>query len=186
VDLIRSARRQKLRVTASTPAINLLLNDTTLEEFDTNLKVIPPLRSVTDSNALIRGLKDGTIDCIVSNHEPVEEERKKMEFAYAGFGSTGLETAFAVAHTACHQQIPLEKLISCLCENPRKLLGIPVPEIREKAQANLTLFDPDIEWKVSSEGLRSKSQNAAALGLELVGAVLGVVHKNEAYLAPEK
>ncbi len=184
--LIRQARRSKMRITASVPAVNLLLKDTNLEEFDTHLKVIPPLRSDTDRKALIRGIKEGTIDCIISNHEPVEEERKKMEFAYAGFGSTGLETAFALAHSACQGQVTLEALINCFSLNPRNLLGVPAPIIREKETANLTLFDPDVEWTVSPEYLMSKSKNAAALGQTLTGCVLGVVCNNSVHIAPEK
>lgn len=184
--LIRQAKKDGLAISSSVAAMNLLLEDTDLVEFDTPLKVIPPLRARTDRNALIRGIKDGTIDCIVSNHEPVEEERKKMEFAYAAFGSTGLETAFALAHTACKGQIPLETIIQCLSTNPRQILGMPAPVIQEKEHANMTFFDPEIEWTVSAEHLKSKSTNAAALGRTLTGCVVGVVHKNTVHLAPEK
>jgi dihydroorotase len=186
LNLIRQAKRSKLQLSASVPAINLLLEDINLGEFDADLKVIPPLRGGVDRRALIRGIKDGTIDCIVSNHEPVEEERKKMEFAYAGFGSTALETAFAMAHTACKGQVALETLISCLSNNPRTLLGLPIPLIREEQVANLTLFDPDVEWTVQPGHLRSKSMNAAALGRALTGCVVATIHKNAVHLAPEK
>lgn len=184
--MIRQARRSKLQITASVPAMNLLLEDTHLTEFDTHLKVIPPLRSTADRKAMIRAIKDGTIDCIVSNHEPVEEERKKMEFAYAGFGSTGLEAAFSLANTACQGLVPLDTLINCFSLNPRALLDIPAPVIREKASANLTLFDPDVEWTVQPEFLMSKSKNAAALGQTLTGCVLGVVCNESVHIAPEK
>jgi dihydroorotase len=186
LSMLRQAKRSKLQVTSSVPALNLLIEDNALEDFDTNLKVIPPLRAGSDRNALIRAIKDGTIDCIVSNHEPVEEERKKMEFAYAGFGSTGLETAFAIAHTACRKQVQLETLINCLCLNPRKVLGLPAEIIEEKESANLTLFDPDIEWTVEMQHLASRSKNAAALGYSLTGCVVGVVCKDEVHIAPEK
>ncbi len=177
IPLIRKARRSGLDVSASVAAINLLLDDSALEDFDTNLKVMPPLRSNGDRSALVRGLRDGVIDCIVSNHEPVEEERKKMEFDYAGFGATGLETAFAVAHTALHSQVALERIIHCLCHGPRELTGVPVPEIRKNAEAELTLFDPDTVWTVSPEDLKSRSANCPVLGRQLTGRVLGVVAK---------
>lgn len=186
VSLIRQAKRSGLHLTASVPAANLLLEDTDLDTFDTHLKVRPPLRSQTDRKALIRAIKDGVIDCIVSNHEPVEEEHKKMEFAYADFGSTGLETAFAMAHSALREQVPLELLVNCLCLNPRKILGLDVPVIANNASADLTLFDPSIEWTVTDEHLVSKSKNAAALGRTLTGAVIGVVCKNSIHLAPDK
>ena len=186
LSLIRQARKNGMQLTASTPAINLLLEDKNLEEFDTHLKIIPPLRTRVDRTALIRGIKDGTIDCIVSNHEPIEEEGKKMEFAYAAFGSTGLETAFALAHTACKGQVPMETLVNCFSLNPRKILRLPVPVIKEQESANLTLFDPDIEWTVAPGHLNSKSSHAAALGQSLTGCVVGVVYKNTVHLVPEK
>ncbi len=184
--LVRQVRRSGLHVSSSAPAMHLLMEDESLAEFNTSLKVLPPLRARSDRKALIRGIKDGTIDCIVSNHEPVEEEHKKMEFAYADFGSTGLETAFAMAHTACMDSVPLDTLVGCFSRNPRKILGLPVPAIKEKEAADLTLFDPGIEWTVERHHLMSKSQNAAALGLSVTGGVLGVVCKEVMHLASEK
>jgi dihydroorotase len=135
---------------------------------------------------LLRAVKDGIITCIVSNHEPVEEERKKMEFANADFGSTGLETAFAMANTACLEQVPLEDLVACFAQNPRKILGLDVPLIDAGESAEMTLFDPEILWTAAPEHLASRSHNAAALGRELQGCVLGVVTKGTFHLAAEK
>jgi len=186
ITLVRQARKSRMRLTASVPAINLLLEDSDVANFETNLKILPPLREANDRRALIRGVRDGVIDCIVSNHEPVEEEHKKMEFANADFGSTGLETAFAAANTACHAQVPLERLVACFSQNPRKIMGLSAPLINEKETAEITLFDPDIEWEPEPGHLMSRSANAAVLGHSLRGCVLGVVSKGEIHLAPEK
>jgi dihydroorotase len=184
--LLRQAVKSGLRASGSVVAANLLLEDSDVADFDTNLKVLPPLRARSDRKALIRAVKDGVINCIVSNHEPVEEEHKKMEFGNADFGSTGLETAFALANTACLEQVPLEDLVAFFAQNPRDVLGLKVPLVDEKEDANLTLFDPEITWTVALEHLTSRSANAAALGRELQGCVLGVVSKGTFHLAAEK
>jgi dihydroorotase len=184
--LLRQAVKSGLDVTSSVVAANLLLEDADISDFETNLKVLPPLRGRADRKALLRAVKDGIITCIVSNHEPVEEERKKMEFANADFGSTGLETAFAMANTACLEQVPLEDLVACFAQNPRKILGLDVPLIDAGESAEMTLFDPEILWTAAPEHLASRSHNAAALGRELQGCVLGVVTKGTFHLAAEK
>jgi dihydroorotase len=177
VALIRDAKRRGLQVSASVPAINLALDDTALEDFDTNLKLMPPLRSKSDMSALTRGLRDGTIDCIVSNHVPLDVEAKDLEFLYAEFGMIGLETAFAVASTAVGGKLTDEVLVEKFYLGPRKVLQLPVPEIADGAPANLTIFDAGLKWTFSERDVHSKSKNTSLLGKEFTGKVLGIINR---------
>lgn len=164
-------------LTCSTTALNLLLSDKSLESFNTNLKVIPPLRDESDRKALIRGVANGLINCIVSNHEPYEKESKDLEFANAQFGSTGLQSAFAIANHALKDVVPLEGIISCLSHNPRMILGLPANNIENGVSADLTLFNPEKEVTFGLKDLKSKSRNSAIIDMKLTGKVYGIVCK---------
>ncbi|MCP3929160.1 MAG: amidohydrolase family protein [Bacteroidetes bacterium] len=179
VDLIRKAKEKGLKVTTSVAALNLALDDTHLKDFDSNLKVFPPLRDTSDIQALKEGLKDGTIDCITSNHTPLEEEAKKLEFPYADFGAIGLETTFALAHTHLKDILPLEEIIEKLANNPRKILKLPEPVIEEKAPAELTFFCPEESWTFTEKHIKSKSKNTPLTGFQFTGKVKGVVNKGQ-------
>ncbi|MCB0631170.1 MAG: dihydroorotase [Saprospiraceae bacterium] len=179
VELVRAAKERGLAVTCSVPVINLLLTDEDLQEFDPNLKVLPPLRTQTDREALIAGLQDGIIDLITSNHTPLEIEAKQLEFPYAKFGAIGLETAFAVARTALQDALSLEQLVEKLAVRPRQILGIEVPRIKEDQKANLTIFDPDLRWNPSRTDFRSKSKNTPFIGRDLQGKALVVIRGNQ-------
>lgn len=176
VELIRAAKARGIKVTASAPVLNLLMTDEVLAGFDTNYKVLPPLRSKADKEALQEGLADGTIDCLSSNHVPLEEETKKLEFPYAKFGSIGLETAFAIACTALQKQFTPEQWVEKAAVVPRRLLGLTVPTVTENAPANLTLFDPDTTWTFQAGNIRSKSVNTPLIGHTFQGRVLGVIN----------
>ena len=181
VDLVRKAKKKGLKVTADTSAAYLVLNDSMLDSFDTNLKIKPPLRSETDQQALLQGLADGTIDVIVSDHSPQDEENKKVEFEFAAFGMISLETTFALANRALENILPLEKRIEKLTLG-RTLLGLEKVSIAEGATANLTIFDPDLEWKFSEEDIRSKSKNSPFTGQVLKGKVLGIINNRQVVL----
>jgi dihydroorotase len=174
VELIREGKKRGLHITASVNAANLFWTDEALEEFETNYKVNPPLRTRADVDALIAGIADGTIDIIVSDHTPEDVESKVVEFDQAAFGMIGTETAFALARTAA-QTLPVEKLVAAFSANPRKLLGLETATIEKGNAANLTVFDPDATWTYSS--IRSLSRNTPAVGLTLKGKVIGVVNK---------
>lgn len=176
VELIRDAKKRGLQITASVNAANLFWTDEALEEFETNYKVNPPLRTRADVDALIAGLTDGTIDIIVSDHTPEDVESKVVEFDQAAFGMIGTETAFALARTAA-PKLPLEKLVAAFSVNPRKLLGLETSVIEKGNAANLTAFDPDMEWTYNS--IRSLSRNTPATGLTLKGKVIGIVNKGD-------
>lgn len=176
VELVRQAKARGMRISASVPALNLAFDDRALNGFDSNFKVLPPLRGRADQEALKVGLKDGTIDFIVSNHIPLESEVKMLEFPYAEFGAIGLETTFGLVRKALEGILTIEELIIKLASNPRKILGMEQICIREGGQANLTLFQPDTTWVVRDTDLRSKSRNNPLLGTELKGKVLAVVN----------
>jgi len=178
VQLIRDAKKKGLKVTAEVFAHNLLLDDSMLGEFDTNLKVKPPLRTRKDIDALIKGIGDGTIDIISSDHSPEDVETKHREFDHAAYGIIGLETCFSSANTAAAKKVSLEKIVACFVENPRSVLGIELPEIKEGAVANLTVFNPEIEWKYAI-GDKSKSKNTPFVGTTFTGKAIAVINKKK-------
>ena len=179
VSLIRQALKSGQRISCSVAAANLLFTDESLVDFDTHFKVMPPLRNDSDRKALIKGVIDGSVQCICANHEPLEEECKKLEFANAEFGSTGLQTAFAMANTALEGKLEIEDIINCFNYGPREILGLPKRTISEGAVAELTLFDPSTEWIPTRDTLKSKSKNSAALGVSLTGKVIGTVNRGQ-------
>ncbi|QEC53403.1 dihydroorotase [Anseongella ginsenosidimutans] len=174
VELIRAARKKGLKITADVAAHHLLLDDSLLAGFDSNYKVKPPLRSLADIKALQEGLKDGTIDAVCSQHTPHESEFKELEFEAAAFGISALETAYAIFNMAMGKSFSVEKAIEKLAVNPRKILGLEVPVIRQKAPANITLFDPAREWVLEKRDMRSKGKNSPFIGQRLKGKVLAV------------
>ena len=184
VELIRQAKARKLKVTASVAAHNLLLDDGCLRGFDTDYKVMPPLRDREHIEALREGVKDGTIDCVVSDHRPEDEEHKKLEFAQAAFGMIGLETSFAVANTALKGRMSLRRILDRYISGPRHVLGIPVPHITEGSVAELTLFAPEQEWTLHRSDIVSRCWNTPLLGQPLTGRPIGIVSEGQLRLAP--
>lgn len=188
VDLIRHAKKsakggspsggKKLNITCSVNAHNLALDDSHLKGFDTNYKVNPPLRTKADINALLAGLADGTIDAITSDHSPEDSETKVIEFDHAAFGMTGLETCFPLANMH-HGKINLASLIQKISANPRKILGLAIPKIKVGEKANLTFFDPNLNWTLTEKEIYSKSKNTPFIGEKLKGKALGVVNKGK-------
>jgi len=169
VDLIREAKRKGIEVTCDVAAHHLVLTDEALLGFDSLYKVKPPLRTADDVAALIKGLKDGTIDAIVSQHTPHEIEFKDVEFEVAEYGITGLQTAFSLALKA---GLPVELIVEKLSINPREILGVETPVIAEGENANLVIFDTDAEWEYSAANNKSKSANSPYIGHSLKGKVL--------------
>ena len=177
VDIIRNAKGKGIKVTADVSALHLLLDDSSLNGFDTVYKLKPPLRTSDDKEALIEGLVDGTIDCICSDHLPQEIEKKKKEFELASYGASGIETSFAVARTATINKLSLPELISKFTSHPRHCAGLKSGLIEKDQPADLTIFYPDLRWKVAENDLKSKSKNNPFLGKELTGKVLAVVNR---------
>ena len=172
VDLIRAAKK-KLNVSCDVTVYQALLDDSVLFDFDTNFKVNPPLREKQDNDALIKGLKDGTIDVLTSGHTPHEEESKNLEFDLSDFGMINLQT-FASNLVTLSQAVELEVLIEKITSNPRKLLGLDVPKIDVEEKANLTLFDPNKTWTFDEKVNLSKSRNSPWLNKEIKGKAVAV------------
>ena len=178
-ELVKSAKKKGLKVTASVNACNLFFDDAEIEEYETNLKVNPHLRTREDVIAVQKALKDGTIDTISGGHKPQDEESKKMEFDLAEFGMIGLETAFAAANTAFGKKNSSELIVEKFGNRPREILGLKPVLIEENQKANLTIFDPDIEWIFSASDVRSKSKNTPFINRKIKGKVLGVINNNQ-------
>ncbi|MEM6700621.1 MAG: dihydroorotase, partial [Bacteroidota bacterium] len=170
-----------LRITASVSALHLGFTVKNLEEFDTNFKVMPPLRANTDQAALQKGLADRTIDFITTNHIPLEEESKFLEFPYAKFGAIGLQTAVATSIEAMSDLLNTEQMIEKWAYDSRKAFDLDVPIIKEGERANLTLFDPNKIWKVSKRNLYSKSKNSPFLGKELKGKTILTINNGKVW-----
>lgn len=181
LESIRKAKKKGLKVTTSVSALHLLETVEALSGFNSYYKVMPPLRAETDRLALIKGLKDGTIDCISSNHCPRETEAKELEFAYADFGAAMLSTAFAAARTGIDDALSEEELISLLTTKPAEIYGLSVAKIKEKQQAELTFYQFDEQWTPTLNDIKSKSKNAPLIGKKLKGKVIGVLNDKQIF-----
>jgi dihydroorotase len=181
VELIRDAKARGLEVTASVSAHHLAVDETALAEFDTNYKVTPPLRTKADIDALRKGVADGTIDVIVSDHTPEDVENKVVEFDHAAFGMLGLETAYSLVNTY-KGKIRTEVLVNKLAVRPREILNLPIPSITEGEKANITFFDPEVEWTFTDKDIRSKSRNTPFIGSRFKGKVLGVYNRKQSLI----
>jgi len=178
VELIKEAKKKGLQVTCDVAAYHLVLTDDELKGFDSNFKVKPPLRIQKDADALIAGLKDGTIDAIVSQHTPHEIEFKDVEFEVAEYGNVGLQTTFSLAIQA---GLDMELIIEKLAISPRKILDIELPGIAEGQKANLIIFDADEEWEYNKANNQSKSSNSPFIGQNLKGKVLLTCNNNQQF-----
>ncbi len=181
VELVRAAKLKGLNVTASVAVMNIALTDEALLDFDTNCKVQPPLRTQSDIDALVEGIVDGTIDCLTSNHTPLEQERKWLEFPYADFGAIGLETAYALSNEKLSQHLTQGELIHLWTYGSRKVFNLPLPTLEAGAVANLTIFDPSENWKYTTDQIRSKSKNSPFIGRTMQGKVQAIVNKGKVW-----
>lgn len=172
VKLIREAKKKGLPVSCDIAAHQLAFTDNDLKDFDTNLKVNPPFRSQEDINALKKGLADGTIDAVVSDHNPLDEEVKNLEFDLAEFGITGLQTAFSTLYT--YGGLDIGQTVEKLSQSPRNLLRMANPVIEKGHEANLTIFDPEQEFILTAENIRSLSRNSPFINKKLKGKVVAV------------
>ncbi len=180
VAMVREAKAEGLAVTADVAAHNLVFTDQVLMEFDTNFKLNPPLRSEEDRQALVRGLQDGTIDAIVSDHQPEDTENKRLEFDLAAFGAIGLQTTFAALCSL--SELSLELIIEKLTIGPRRVLGIAQPLFAEGYPACCTLFVPDHSWRLDGVTNKSRSVNSPYWQQELQGMAVGVIAHNMVYV----
>lgn len=171
---VQKARAEKLAVTCDIAAMHLFLEDKDVADFDSHKKVLPPFRDSKERKALIKAVRDGVVDHIASIHTPREVESKDCEFTYASFGSIGLETAFSAAHSALREVVPLQDIVTKFFEGPRRILNLPVPAIQAQAVADLTLFDPDLQWTYAGSK-HSLSTNDALSGRSFTGRAIATI-----------
>lgn len=177
VELIKQAKNKGLKVTCSATVHHLTLTDQSLVTFDTRYKVSPPLRTEQDRQALIQAVIDGTIDCITSDHNPLDIEHKKMEFDLAKSGTIGLESAFG----ALMNVLPLEIIVQKFTAS-REIFNLEIPELEEGFKANFTLFTTENEWEFTKDSISSKSKNSTFLNQKMKGNVVGIVHNNKVHI----
>ncbi|MFM7079615.1 MAG: dihydroorotase, partial [Bacteroidota bacterium] len=178
MELVSKAKAEGLSITADVCAHQLFFDDTVITGYDTNFKVKPPFRSESDVHALRLAIANGSIDAICSDHSPHDDESKAVEFDFASYGIAGIETAFAAARTAC-KDVPLNRLVDCMSNGPRRVLGLEPIMIKEGAKACLTVFHPDLEWIPNAMDRSTMATNNPFLGMTLKGKVLGVVNNDQ-------
>ena len=181
VELIYKAKKEGLQVSCSVAPYHLLYTDADLFDYDSNLKVNPPLRTKEDRHAIIEAVLNGTIDCIASHHLPQNIDHKLVEFEYAKNGMIGLQTSFAIVKTAI-PAISDARLIELFSTAPRKIFELPAASIRANHQACISLFLPEVSWLFTKELNKSRSNNTSLFGRELYGLPLGIINKGGLFL----
>ncbi len=177
VELIRRAKANGLKLTADVHVMNLLFCEEDVLYFDTNFKVLPVLRTENDRKALWEGIKDGTIDTIVSDHRPGNQEDKEREFDYASFGCIQLQTMFS-SLMAC-KEFDINAFLKCVSIQARPILQLKTNPIEIKQKADLTIFSMQDNWICTEEIIFSKTKNTPFLGKNMSGKVYGVINNGK-------
>ena len=174
IKLIKDAKAKGLKVTCSVAVHNLVLNDEILMGFDSRYKVLPPLREEATRKALVEAVLEGTIDCITSDHNPLDIELKKLEFDLAKDGTIGLESAFGALLTILPLEVVVEKL------NANKLVfNVENPSIKSNNKADISLFTTEENWTFGKENILSKSKNSAFLEQKMKGKTIGIYNNGQ-------
>jgi dihydroorotase len=179
IELIRKAKSNHLKVTASVCIWNLIYSEENLEDFDPNFKLTPPLRSKSDRTALIEAINDGTIDFITSGHTPLDVEQKELEFPYATPGAISLQTAWSLAVAHVSDQIAPELLHYKMSTFPSEFSKINMPSIEVGNVANIVLFNPLVEWTLDKSTSKSLSINSPCWHKKLKGKVEVVINNSK-------
>ena len=176
IEAVRRAKARGLNITCDTAPPYFALNETAIGDYRTFMKLSPPLRSEEDRQAVVEGLKDGTIDAIASDHAPHDEDAKRLPFAQAAFGGVGLETLLAVSLELYHNgHMEMLEVIGLITSSAAGVLGLSAGRLEKGAPADLALFDPGRGWKVDADVLLSKSKNSPFDGRPVQGRVLRTV-----------
>ncbi|CAM3927828.1 dihydroorotase family protein [Flavobacterium cucumis] len=174
IKLIKDAKAKGIQITCSVAVHNLVLNEEVLMGFDTRYKVSPPLRDEATRKALVEAVLDGTIDCITSDHNPLDIEHKKLEFDLAKDGTIGLESAFSALLTVLPMEVVIEKLNAI-----KRVLNLENPTIATNNQAAISLFTTTDNWTFGKENILSKSKNSAFLGQKMKGRAIGIYNNGQ-------
>lgn len=177
VEIVRWGKKMGARVTADTCPQYFSLTEEAVTGYNTMAKLDPPLRAQADVDAVVEGLRDGTIDIISTDHMPCTEDSKIAEFARAAYGMSSLETALAASLTYLYHtgKLSMGDLIYKMTAAPADLLQLGRSELREGARADITIFDPNATWKVRREAFQSKGKNTPYEGMELQGEVISTI-----------
>lgn len=177
LDLIRRAKEDGMEVTCETCPHYFFFNDELLSGFDTNFKVNPPIRSEQDRQAVIEGLRDGTIDCIATDHAPQCQADKELEFTNAPFGMIGFETALPmiVMELINKQKFSWLHVLEKLTISPAKVVSEKLGVVRKNAVADVVIIDPKKKWRLTSNAIRSRSKNTPLLNKEMTGQVVTAI-----------
>ena len=177
VALVRAAKARGVRVTAEACPHHFTLTDESLRTFDANCKMSPPLRTAADVEAIIAGIADGTIDCIATDHAPHAREKKMLELDRAPFGILGLETAIGLSVTRLivPGRLAWPRLVEAMSTLPARILGLDRGTLRTGSPADVTIIDPDLDWKVDVKSFRSKSINSPFDGWTLRGRAVATI-----------
>jgi dihydroorotase len=176
VAMLRRARHDGLPLTCDVGIHHVHLSDMDLGFFDSSCRLEPPLRSQRDREALAAGLADGTIDCAVSDHTPVDEDQKLLPFAEAEPGATGLELLLPLAlKWGMERKLTLAQTLARITSEPARILGVASGRIEPGAPADLAIFDPQLAWRVTPQALKSQGKNSPFLGMELCGRVRATI-----------
>ncbi len=179
IEYIRRGRDSGAQISCSVTPYHLYFVDEDLMDYNTDLKVNPPIRNDSDRDALLEAVKNGLVDCIASHHQPHEWDSKTCEFEYAKFGMIGLESAFGVLGAL---GIDADTWVRLVGINPRKIFGLPPMSVMQGARADLTFFNPDTVYRFEERHIRSKSKNSPFIGKELKGKVIGIINEEKLFL----
>lgn len=179
LEYVQRSKHGGIEVTASVTPFHLYFTDEDLVEYDTNLKVLPPVRTAKDRNALREAVLNDVIDCIATHHQPHEWDSKTCEFEHARFGMIGLETCFGLLRAI---GIPADKFVQLAASNPRRIFGLPAATVKQGEAADLTLFLPDETFTLEERHIRSKSKNTPFIGKQLTGRVIGIINGDKLFL----
>ncbi len=182
VQMIKRYKKSYNTITAEVTPHHIYYNDSCVSNFNTNFKVAPPIRSEKHRLSLIAGLKDGTIDCIATDHAPHNIEEKENDFNHASCGMIGLETAFSSSYTVlAKNHFTFEEIISFFTDAPCKVMNIKKEFLNKKQDVEIVIIDLEKKWSVKEEDIKSKSSNSGFIGEELQSRVIHTISGNNSF-----